>query len=501
MVTAAPGQTVADGLRLGHKGSPKPLFPKDYAPFMLPRRLTALLMVPAFALGGCQTLETLGDHTAATIGLEDDAPKVYTASEVSVPVRSGTAVADEPLAARSGAAALASYGSAVDAVAAMFFTLTATYPVAAGLGGGGICLVRDTSGQVTEFDFLTKAPRAAGAYALPGAVAGFAMMHKQYGALPWQRVVAPGEAYASTGFPVSQSLAVRLASAQNIVRLDAGLAGEFLDEAGRPRVAGTEVKNVELGETLGQIRQNGADGFYKGAVAARITAYSSAQGGGISADELVATTAVEGPARSRGTGSFVTWLPGARTGAGAFTASLLDNLSRGQRATRDPAGATVTAVSQSLAAFGVTGLPGDLGSTGFAAVDANGEAASCVVTLNGPFGSGRTATGTGVVLGATPSGQAGLASAFLAPVIATSGGTVGLAGAGAGGPGGAAAAINAVLAAAGGRPLGKRGDLRGTGAAPYDTVNMISCDTQACVALTDPGAHGLGATAEAAIRY
>jgi gamma-glutamyltranspeptidase/glutathione hydrolase len=462
---------------------------------MLPRRLTALLMVPAFALGGCQTLETLGDHTAATLGLEDDAPKVYTASEVSVPVRSGIAVADEPLAARSGAAALASYGSAVDAVAAMFFTLTATYPVAAGLGSGGICLVRDASGQVTELDFLTKAPRAAGAYALPGAVAGFAMMHSQYGALPWQRVVAPGEAYASTGFPVSQALAVRLASTQNIVRLDAVLTAEFLDEAGRPRAAGTETRNVALGETLSEIRQNGADGFYKGAVAARITAYSAAQGGGISADELAATTAVEGPARSRGTGRFVTWLPGARTGAGAFTASLLDNLSRNLRATRDPAGATATAVSQSLAVFGVTSLPGDLGSTGFAAVDANGQAASCVVTLNGPFGSGRTATG------ATPSGQAGLASAFLTPVIATSGGTVGLAGAGAGGPGGAAAAINAVLAAAGGRPLGKRGDLRGTGAAPYDTVNMISCDTQACVALTDPGAHGLGASAEAAIRY
>jgi gamma-glutamyltranspeptidase/glutathione hydrolase len=155
-----------------------------------------------------------------------------------------------------------------------------------------------------------------------------------------------------------------------------------------------------------------------------------------------------------------------------------------------------TAVGQSLASFGISSPPGDLGSTGFAAVDENGQAASCAVTLNGPFGSGRTATGTGVVLGATPSSAAGLASAFLAPVIATSNGAVGLAGAGAGGPNGAAAAIIAVLEAAGGRKLGRRGDLRGTGAAPYDTVNMISCDEQACVPLTDPGAHGLGAAAD-----
>jgi gamma-glutamyltranspeptidase / glutathione hydrolase len=465
---------------------------------MLSPRFIALLAAPAFLLGGCQTLESLGDHTAASLGLAEDIPRSYSANEVSEAQRSGIAVADEPLAARAGAAALASQGSAVDAVTTMFFTLTTTYPVAAGLGGGGICLVRDVSGQVTEFDFLTKAPRGAGAYALPGALKGFATMHRLYGALPWQRVVAPGEAYASTGFPVSQALAVRLASAQNIVRLDAGLAAEFLDESGKPQAAAAETKNVALGETLSEIRRNGADGFYKGAVAARIAAYSAAQGGAISEAELSATVALQGPARSRGTGNFVTWLPGARTGAGAFTASLLDNLSRSLRATRVPANATVAAVQQSLAGFGVASLPGDLGSTGFAAVDANGQAASCAMTLNGPFGSGRTATGTGVVLGATPSGPAGLASAFLTPVIATSSGEVALAGVGAGGPNGAAAAITAVLEAAGGRPLGKRGDLRGTGAAPYDTVNMISCDGRTCVALSDPGAHGLGVAADVA---
>ena len=106
-------------------------------------------------------MESLGDHAAATVGLGDDPPKTYTASQVSVAEHSGLAVADEPLAAKAGAAVLADRGSAVDAVAAMFFTLTASYPVAAGLGSGGLCLVRDAGGQVTEFDFLTKAPRPA----------------------------------------------------------------------------------------------------------------------------------------------------------------------------------------------------------------------------------------------------------------------------------------------------------------------------------------------------
>lgn len=457
---------------------------------MLPTRFIALLAAQALLLGGCQTLSSLGDHAAATVGLGDDVPRAYTASEVSEVQQAGIAAADEPLAARAGAGALQSKGSAVDAVAAMFFTLTATYPAAAGLGGGGICLVSEAGGRVMEFDFLTKAPRRAGAYALPGAVKGFAVMHKLYGALPWQRVVAPGEAYAATGFPISQALAVRLAAAQNIVRLDASLAAEFLDETGNVRAAGSETRNLPLAESLGQIRLKGADGFYTGAVADRLIAYSDAQGGGISAAELQATAPLQGAARSRAVGNLVLWLPGARTGAGVFSTSMLDNLSRGRGGAN-----TDLAVQQSLAGFGVASLPGDLGSTGFAAVDANGQAAACAVTLNGPFGSGRTATGTGIVLGATPSSQTGLASAFLTPMLATSGGAVTLAGTGAGGPKGAAAAIAAALDVARGRPLGKRGDLRGTGSAPYDAVNMISCNEQACIALTDPGGHGASAVA------
>jgi gamma-glutamyltranspeptidase/glutathione hydrolase len=199
------------------------------------------------------------------------------------------------------------------------------------LAVGGICLVSEASGRVMEFDFLTKAPRRAGAYALPGTVKGFATIHKLYGALPWQRVVAPGEAYAATGFPISQALAARLATAQNIIRLDASLAAEFLDETGNPRAAGSETKNGPLAETLGQIRLNGGDSFYTGTIADRIVAYSDAQGGGISAAELQATAPLQGAASSRALGNLTVWLPGTRTGAGAFSASLLNNLSRGAR--------------------------------------------------------------------------------------------------------------------------------------------------------------------------
>ena len=78
-------------------------------------------------------------------------------------------VGDEPYAVQTGAQILQQGGSAVDAAAAMYFTLSVTYPVAAGLGGGGICIVRDgASGQIEEFDFLARDASSGGAYAVPG---------------------------------------------------------------------------------------------------------------------------------------------------------------------------------------------------------------------------------------------------------------------------------------------------------------------------------------------
>ena len=250
---------------------------------MMLKRLSALLVAPLM-LGGCVTAEYIGDNVAASFGLADEAPRSYTSTEVSEAVRLGVVVSDEPLAARAGAAVLTSQGTAVDAVSAMFFTLAVTYPAAAGLGSGGLCLVRDTSGRVTEFNFLTRAPARGGAFAVPGGVKAFADMQRLHGALPWQRVVAPGEAYAATGFPISQALSARLAAAQNVIRLDADLAAQFLDESGQLRATGSEVRNPALGLTLGQIRINGADGFYRGETAARIEAYSAAQGGAVTLD-------------------------------------------------------------------------------------------------------------------------------------------------------------------------------------------------------------------------
>jgi gamma-glutamyltranspeptidase/glutathione hydrolase len=239
-------------------------------------------------------------------------------------------------------------------------------------------------------------------------------------------------------------------------------------------------------------RLSGADGFYQGAVADQIVRYAASQGGALSPADLAGyRTSVTAP-RVMTQGGLAVAIPNGATGAGAFAASLFANAGRGS----DPESAVVAAVRQSLASFGVSALPPDLGGTGFAATDKNGQAVTCAVTMNGAFGAGHSAGNSGVLLASAPSAPAGIAGAFLTPLIARDGnGRVIMAGVGAGGPNGSAAVAYALLKLASGREIGRPGDLRSTGAAPMVTVNVIACQS-VCVALPDPGGHGLGAATD-----
>jgi gamma-glutamyltranspeptidase/glutathione hydrolase len=273
-----------------------------------------------------------------------------------------------------------------------------------------------------------------------------------------------------------------------------------MDEAGHVKGTGGIAVNIDLANTLAAVRTQGADGFYAGPVGAKIVAYSTSQGGAIATRELASYYANRTTPRVLRMGDDYVFLPESRTGAGAFAGALLDNLARAQATPageQDAEAAVIVAIKQTLKDFGLDSLPNDLGATGFAATDAKGQAVACAVTMNGPFGSGHTALGTGVTLAHTPSsGAVGLASAFLTPVIASPSGDrpATLAGAGAGGPNGSAAIAYALTRITHGKDIATRSELRSTGVAPYDTVNAIICTSDSCAALSDPGANGLGAT-------
>jgi len=141
-----------------------------------------------------------------------------------------------------------------------------------------------------------------------------------------------------------------------------------------------------------------------------------------------------------------------------------------------------------IAALAATGRLGvGLGSVGWVA------GVACAVTMNGPFGSGHTAQGSGIALARAPSsGPAGLSVAFLTPVIATDkDGKLLMAGAGAGGPVGTASMADALVRLGKGEIVTRRGSTKGI--TLYDTVNAIVCQSGNCTALPDAGASGLGA--------
>ncbi|HUO94315.1 MAG TPA: gamma-glutamyltransferase [Rhizomicrobium sp.] len=452
---------------------------------MLFIRLTAAAAgLSLLALTGCSLFGLGGGDEAAPSGVN------------------GYVVGDEPLAVQAGSSILAQGGSAADAVTAMYFALTATYPVAAGLGGGGLCVVHDPASSRTQaIIFLSRDSVAGGAFGVPGNVRGFAVVHQSFGRLPWQRDVSPGEGYAATGFPISQALETRLRAAQNAIRLDANLSAEFLTEAGILKPAGTTVSNPELAATLSAIRIYGANALYRGAIASKLVAYSATQGGAFRLDELAGYPVERSEPQSVAIGSNTVYLPPRKTGAGAYLASLLSHVldAQGQVAVgNNPAAAVATATKTSLDQFKIQSLPRDLGATGFAASDNTGQAAACAVTMNGAFGSGHTAAGTGVILARAPSSpEAGLSGAFLSPAIAVAGdgNTVSLVGAGAGGPNGTAALVYALLRVGLDEDILQPGHLHSTGLAPFNTVNVVACQQGTCAALPDPGAQGLGAEA------
>ena len=94
----------------------------------------------------------------------------------------GVVAVEEPRAALAAFDILSAGGTASDAAAAAFFTMTVTYPVGAGLGGGGICIAYDAiSDKVESIDFLPRAAANGGTMMVPGALRGVASLHARYG--------------------------------------------------------------------------------------------------------------------------------------------------------------------------------------------------------------------------------------------------------------------------------------------------------------------------------
>lgn len=371
----------------------------------------------------------------------------------------GGAAADEPRAALVAEAILVRGGTAADAAAALYFALTVTYPVAAGIGGGGVCVVYDAVTQSSEsIEFLPRPAASGGPVAVPGAVRGIAALHARFGRLRWSEIVLPAEEIARFGHPVSRAFATGLAdAARRTAAADARVRAVFA-ASGRPIEEGENLVQVELADTLGIIRVGGGGDFYFGESARRFVAGSGSSGGQVTLDDLrdLLPKWRTSAAIQFGELTFFT-APGSPGGApiAAQMWAMLTEDERYQRAGADERAHLIAEVSAraytdraagaGISAFrahalmtsydpgrhnrppgepidlGLWRAPGEDGTTSFVVVDQRGSAVSCGLTMNRPLGLGRMAGPTGVLMApplpiGSQSWKIG-ALDFLAPII------------------------------------------------------------------------------------
>jgi gamma-glutamyltranspeptidase/glutathione hydrolase len=114
-----------------------------------------------------------------------------------------------------------------------------------------------------------------GSIAAPGTIAGWELLHKQGGRLPWERVFEPAIRLAEEGFLVPDSLAQywrrpglfgRLSTLDRLKSTPRG-ATLALNSNGEPYAAGERMRQPALARTYRLLARRGADDFYRGELA------------------------------------------------------------------------------------------------------------------------------------------------------------------------------------------------------------------------------------------
>ncbi len=318
---------------------------------------------------------------------------------------------DEPRAAIIGRDALSAGGNAVDAAAAVYFALSVTMPSAAGLGGGGVCVVFDPEKKTAEsLDFTNAAPAHAAPpgrwpAAVPGNVRGIFAMHARYGSLNWGQVVRPAERLARFGKYLSRASAYEIRRSRDLLRKDKAVWQVFAGTGGTGAGEGSIITQLDLSVVLGVLSRKGPGDFYSGALARTIVGGTEAAGGWITIDDLRSYRPFWRPAVALPAGDHRIFLPPAPVSGGQVAAALWKAYGEsgvGKAASRGEfLGVVADAAVRSYRALRQIPV-GNFGTTGFIVVDHSGLAVSCAVTMNGAFGTGRMIRGTGIVAAVPP---------------------------------------------------------------------------------------------------
>jgi gamma-glutamyltranspeptidase/glutathione hydrolase len=218
------------------------------------------------------------------------------------------------LATEAGFEVLARGGNAVDAAIAVGTSLSVVQPEASGMGGGFLAVIHDAAtGKDTFIDAREMAPQAVSekdylkadgtpnrdtslngplAAGIPGFPAGVAYMAGKYGKLPLSVSLSPAIRLAEQGFHPSGALVRSIAHKGEVLRRYPASSAKFMP-GGKAPVEGDIFRDPNQARTLKALAEQGADGFYKGAVAKELVKSVRAAGGTWTLTDLASYRAKE----------------------------------------------------------------------------------------------------------------------------------------------------------------------------------------------------------------
>jgi gamma-glutamyltranspeptidase/glutathione hydrolase len=231
---------------------------------------------------------------------------------MAVEAEHGMVVSAKQYASQVGVGILAQGGNAIDAAVAVGYALAVVDPCCGNIGGGGFMTIHLKDGGETFINFRETAPAAATAAmyldpeghpinelsrsgylaaGVPGTVMGLERAAREYGRLAREALLAPAIALARYGFVLGRS-EVDILGAKRFAQ-DPVAAKSFSRSDGSRLEPGDRLVQPELATTLEQIAQHGSDAFYKGPIAAAVAKASSENGGILTARDFADYTVTE----------------------------------------------------------------------------------------------------------------------------------------------------------------------------------------------------------------
>ena len=235
-------------------------------------------------------------------------------SPAGVEAEHGMVVSAQHYASEVGAGILAQGGNAIDAAVAVGYALAVVDPCCGNIGGGGFMTIHLTDGRDTFINFRETAPGAAtaGMYldaagqpinelsrsgyraaGVPGTVMGLERAAQEYGRLARRALLAPAIALARDGYVLSRADADILDGKR--FAKDPVAATIFLRPDGSRFQPGDRLVQTDLAATLELIAQQGPDAFYEGPLAAAVEQASTANGGILNKRDFAEYTVTQMP--------------------------------------------------------------------------------------------------------------------------------------------------------------------------------------------------------------